>query len=48
MIRGFSHRLRFTMLRHCLQATALIQVGNDHRLADQEPLAAMPRACGLH
>lgn len=23
----------------------LIQVGNDHRLADSEPLAAMLRAC---
>jgi hypothetical protein len=24
----------------------LIEVGNDHRLADPEPLAAMLRACG--
>jgi hypothetical protein len=24
----------------------LIEVGNDHRLADSEPLAAMPWACG--
>jgi hypothetical protein len=28
-----------------LPATALIEVGNDHRLADPEPLAAMLRAC---
>ncbi len=30
-----------------LPATALIEVGNDHRLADPEPLAAMLEACGL-
>jgi hypothetical protein len=29
-----------------LSASALIEVGNDHRLADPEPLAAMLRACG--
>ena len=29
-----------------LPAAALIEVGNDHRLADPEPLAAMLRACG--
>jgi len=28
-----------------LPATALIEVGTDHRLADKEPLAAMLRAC---
>jgi hypothetical protein len=28
-----------------LPATALIEVGNDHRLADPEPLAAMLAAC---
>ena len=28
-----------------LPATALVEVGNDHRLADPEPLAAMLRAC---
>ena len=28
-----------------LPASALIAVGNDHRLADPEPLAAMLRAC---
>jgi hypothetical protein len=28
-----------------LPASALIEVGNDHRLADAEPLAAMLRAC---
>jgi hypothetical protein len=28
-----------------LPAMAMIEVGNDHRLADQEPLAAMLRAC---
>jgi hypothetical protein len=28
-----------------LPATALIEVGSDHRLADPEPLAAMLRAC---
>ena len=28
-----------------LPASALIEVGNDHRLADPEPLAAMLRAC---
>jgi hypothetical protein len=28
-----------------LSATALIEVGNDHRLADQESLGAMLRAC---
>jgi alpha-beta hydrolase superfamily lysophospholipase len=28
-----------------LPATALVEVGNDHRLADPEPLAAMRRAC---
>jgi alpha-beta hydrolase superfamily lysophospholipase len=28
-----------------LPTTALIEVGNDHRLADPEPLAAMLRAC---
>ena len=29
-----------------LPASALIEVGTDHRLADPEPLAAMLRACG--
>ncbi len=29
-----------------LPVTALIEVGNDHRLADKEPLAAMLRECG--
>jgi hypothetical protein len=28
-----------------LPATALIEVGTDHRLADQEPLEAMLREC---
>jgi hypothetical protein len=28
-----------------LPASALLEVGNDHRLADPEPLAAMLRAC---
>jgi len=28
-----------------LPATALVEVGTDHRLADPEPLAAMHRAC---
>jgi hypothetical protein len=28
-----------------LPSSALIEVGNDHRLADPEPLAAMLRAC---
>jgi hypothetical protein len=28
-----------------LPASALIEVGNDHRLADPEPLAALLRAC---
>ena len=28
-----------------LPATALVEVGSDHRLADREPLAAMLRAC---
>ena len=28
-----------------LPAAALVEVGNDHRLADPEPLAAMRRAC---
>ena len=28
-----------------LPASALVEVGTDHRLADQEPLAAMLRAC---
>ncbi len=28
-----------------LPATALVEVGDDHRLADPEPLAAMLRAC---
>ena len=28
-----------------LPATALVEVGNDHRLADPEPLAAMLKAC---
>ena len=28
-----------------LPASALVEVGNDHRLADPEPLAAMMRAC---
>jgi len=30
-----------------LPASALIEVGDDHRLADTEPLEAMLRACGL-
>jgi hypothetical protein len=30
-----------------LHASALIEVGTDHRLADPEPLEAMLRACGL-
>jgi alpha-beta hydrolase superfamily lysophospholipase len=29
-----------------LPASALVEVGTDHRLADPEPLAAMMRACG--
>jgi hypothetical protein len=29
-----------------LSASALVEVGHDHRLADPEPLAAMLRACG--
>jgi len=29
-----------------LSASALIEVGTDHRLADPEPLEAMRRACG--
>jgi ADP-ribose pyrophosphatase YjhB (NUDIX family) len=28
-----------------LPASALVEIGNDHRLADPEPLAAMPEAC---
>jgi hypothetical protein len=28
-----------------LSSSALIEVGDDHRLADPEPLAAMLRAC---
>jgi len=28
-----------------LPPTALVEIGNDHRLADPEPLAAMLRAC---
>ena len=28
-----------------LAASELIEVGNDHRLADQEPLERMQRAC---
>jgi hypothetical protein len=28
-----------------LPASALVEVGSDHRLADPEPLAAMLRAC---
>jgi len=28
-----------------LPASALVEVGNDHRLADPEPLAAMLRVC---
>jgi hypothetical protein len=28
-----------------LTATALVEIGTDHRLADPEPLAAMLRAC---
>jgi hypothetical protein len=31
-----------------LAASALIEVGNDHRLADPEPLAAMLAACECH
>ena len=31
------------LAKNCV--AALIEVGNDHRLADQEPLAAMLRAC---
>jgi hypothetical protein len=30
-----------------LLAMELIEIGMDHRLADQEPLAAMSRACGF-
>jgi len=30
-----------------LPASALVNVGNDHRLADPEPLEAMLWACGL-
>jgi hypothetical protein len=30
-----------------LPLSALIEIGNDHRLADPEPLEAMLRACGL-
>jgi predicted alpha/beta hydrolase family esterase len=29
-----------------ISGAALIEVGNDHRLADPESLAAMLRACG--
>ena len=29
-----------------LPASALVEVGSDHRLADPEPLAAMLKACG--
>ena len=29
-----------------LPASALIEVGTDHRLADPEPLEAMLKACG--
>ena len=33
-------------LRNCgLPASALVEVGDDHRLADPVPLAAMLRAC---
>ena len=28
-----------------LPASALVEVGSDHRLADPEPLRAMPEAC---
>ena len=31
-----------------LPASALIEVGSDHRLADPEPLEAMLRACEVH
>ena len=34
--------------RSGLPASALIEVGTDHRLANPEPLEAMPRACGLY
>jgi hypothetical protein len=30
-----------------LPVTALVEVGNDHRLADSEALKAMLEACGL-
>ena len=34
------------LVRSCgLPATALIEVGSDHRLADPEPLAAVLQAC---
>ena len=34
------------LVRHSsLPASALVEVGSDHRLADPEPLAAMLRAC---
>jgi hypothetical protein len=32
--------------RSGLSASALIEIGSDHRLADPEPLEAMLRACG--
>jgi hypothetical protein len=33
------------LVKSGLPASALIEVGTDHRLADPEPLAAMLRAC---
>ena len=35
------------MLLHCLPASALIEVGDDQRLADPEPLEKMLEAFGL-
>jgi hypothetical protein len=33
------------IVRNALPTSALIEVGNDHRLADLEPLKTMLRAC---
>ena len=38
--------LRYSNHIKRLPAAALIEVGNDHRLADQEPLEAILRECG--
>ena len=44
--RGAVRRQRRTGQQQRPAATALIEVGNDHRLADPEPLEALLRACG--